>query len=887
MLPSVLLRPILLFAAASPAAAFFHSKVPPKVPREQVQQYTDDEFQTVVSVAGDSSDDIKKAQGFFNDKLKRSKTEAFRGEEVERVGPSVAGLVDASKKYWDAIRAARNSDDVYRARVDFKATLANNGVALPLAKAAVAQADATMNKHLSEAMTAAGNGVGSLGQNLIRDSTGDDQDGRHPGVGQGELGIGWTRESELVRMALEATRKALAEKPTPEPSRPPAGGVQPPYNGGVPDGGRPPSVPTTGEIIGINDPASPADAITDARERYRNGDVSGGIGDATRAIELGGGAAAYALRGGMLLDQRQYGAASADARQALQLDPRNAEASAVLHFSEGRVEGSADGSRGGAAGAREAPGGRSAPTGGAEYGRAVNRAPSAQAADARKAAAAALALGDASGARAAADRLVALDPNDPSARNLRASAYARSGMYSQAVMDARAGLALAPGNRALLRTLAYSELRGKDPKGALATANELLALDPADAYALAMRAHAYGEMGERDAMMSDIRRAAQLDPRFQEAAERAANLQLPSDSDVLFLFPGEFGAVKAAPASGGRARSFGYVAGAAAAGGLLLALGLLGTVLAPVKEKAVSMFTRMTRRGPALGAASEAAPLVADRGGLIRGQYEITRPIGSGGMGMVFEGTDRALGRRVAIKKMRDELRVNPQERARFVIEAKTVAALHHPNIVDIYAIAEEGPDVFLVFEYVDGATVHDAVQKAGRLDAAESARIVRAAADALGYAHGRGVIHRDVKPSNMMIETGGRVKVMDFGIARMAKDAMTRYSMTNTVVGTPPYMAPEQEQGQVRRESDVYALAVCAYEMLTGKLPFAGIGAGMLLNKINMSFVPPSRATAGVAEELDPVFQKALQADPEKRYRTPQEFADALESAVRAAARA
>jgi len=110
---------------------------------------------------------------------------------------------------------------------------------------------------------------------------------------------------------------------------------------------------------------------------------------------------------------------------------------------------------------------------------------------------------------------------------------------------------------------------------------------------------------------------------------------------------------------------------------------------------------------------------------------------------------------------------------------------------------------------------------------------------------------------------------------------------MTNTVVGTPPYMAPEQEQGHVRRESDVYALAVCAYEMLTGKLPFIGIGAGMLMNKINMSYVAPSRATAGMPETLDEVFAKAFQAEPEKRYRTPKEFADALESALPSSVRA
>ena len=390
--------------------------------------------------------------------------------------------------------------------------------------------------------------------------------------------------------------------------------------------------------------------------------------------------------------------------------------------------------------------------------------------------------------------------------------------------------------------------------------------------------------------MADINRAAALDPRYATAAADLAKLvQLPADQDTLFLFPGEVApaAKPAPPAVPARGRRFGALVAAAIVGGLLLALGLMKTVMAPLTERITSVFTR--RSGSAALATDDAAPASANGllPGLIRGQYEVSRQIGAGGMGMVFEGADRSLGRRVAIKRMRDELKASPQERARFVIEAKTVAALHHPNIVDIYAIAEEGPDVYLIFEYVDGKTVHELVQLNGRLPLAQAGKVVRAVAGALDYAHAHNVIHRDMKPSNVMIDSTGRVKVMDFGIARMAKDSMTRYSMTATVVGTPPYMAPEQEQGHVRRESDVYALAVCAYEMLTGKLPFIGIGAGMLMNKINMSYVAPSRATAGVPEALDAVFTKAFQADPDQRYRTPKEFADALEAALPAGVRA
>ena len=156
---------------------------------------------------------------------------------------------------------------------------------------------------------------------------------------------------------------------------------------------------------------------------------------------------------------------------------------------------------------------------------------------------------------------------------------------------------------------------------------------------------------------------------------------------------------------------------------------------------------------------------------------------------------------------------------------------------------------------------------------------ITRSMVAALDYAHGRGVIHRDLKPSNVMINKEGFIKVMDFGIARMAKDAATRVSMTNTVVGTPPYMAPEQEQGVVRKEADVYSLAICFYEMLCGKAAFCGTGAGMLMNKVNMSYRPISKEVGGLPAGIDLVFARAFQADPDQRFHSAAEFLCALEA--------
>ena len=613
------------------------------------------------------------------------------------------------------------------------------------------------------------------------------------------------------------------------------------------------------------------------------------INDISKTIGTTGATNVMTSQGMSALQRGDYGRALALAQAALRDDPRNRGALEIMYSVKGRDAAIATADTGADALGRSAAGGFVDGGGFAsvspQVSAAVSEAARVAGDQARADAMNALKLGDAQSALGILSKALTRNLDNPALLNLRAQTYGRLGRWEEALKDAVSGLALAPGNMILLNTKALCENRTRRWRDARATAERVITLDPRNAWAYANRAHAWGGLGDRDAMLADINRAAALDARFRRTAVDAALLQIPSDSDVVFLFPGESakGASKA-PVADGRAKSFSVLVGAAIFGGLLLALGLMSTVLASLKDTVISAFTRAKRAAPATNpalATAQPASVAGDVGGLIRGQYEILRQIGAGGMGLVYEGTDRSLGRRVAIKKMRDELRLNPRERERFIIEAKTVASLHHPNIVDIYAIAEEGEDIYLVFEYMDGKTVHDLVQLKGRLDSTQSVRVTRAMGEALTYAHAHGVIHRDMKPSNVMLTSAGQIKVMDFGIARMAKDAATRYSMTNTVVGTPPYMAPEQEQGVVRKESDVYSLAICAYEMLTGKLPFIGISAGMLMNKINMSYVPPSRNIAGLPDALDEVFLKAFQADPDRRYRTPQEFVAALSAAV------
>ena len=253
--------------------------------------------------------------------------------------------------------------------------------------------------------------------------------------------------------------------------------------------------------------------------------------------------------------------------------------------------------------------------------------------------------------------------------------------------------------------------------------------------------------------------------------------------------------------------------------------------------------------------------------------------IGAGGMGVVYAGRDRSLDRAVAIKRMREEIRWDPKERARFVAEAKVVAKLRHPHIVEIHAIVEDDGEVYLIFEHIAGKTLHDVIERDKKLPFEKARDLFRGVASALDYAHAHGVIHRDLKPANLMVDGSGRVRVMDFGIARLTEEALSRHSRTTSAVGTPLYMAPEQEQGVARKESDAYSMAICLYEALTGRRPFEGMGVGLLMNKLNAAYEPPSKLNARSPAGLDEVFKKALDPDPDKRYSSAGNLARALEA--------
>ncbi len=256
-----------------------------------------------------------------------------------------------------------------------------------------------------------------------------------------------------------------------------------------------------------------------------------------------------------------------------------------------------------------------------------------------------------------------------------------------------------------------------------------------------------------------------------------------------------------------------------------------------------------------------AAPLV------LAGKYELGRRIGEGGMGVVFEALDRKLDRKVAVKRLHAELRRHQVQRERFLREAQIIAHLSHPFIVGIFDVLAEGEETYIVLEYVLGEPLSSILGSRERLTLKECQSIFTNVCHAMDYAHKKHVLHRDLKPSNIMIDASGFAKVMDFGLAREAKDTISRLSRVE-VSGTPAYMAPEQHLGEAHRASDVYSLGVCLYESLTGSLPFPG--PDFLVQKERNRYDPPSRRVPGLPAGIDELLAAVLTPDPVRRLSDP-----------------
>ncbi|WP_428639820.1 Stk1 family PASTA domain-containing Ser/Thr kinase [Schaalia sp.] len=262
----------------------------------------------------------------------------------------------------------------------------------------------------------------------------------------------------------------------------------------------------------------------------------------------------------------------------------------------------------------------------------------------------------------------------------------------------------------------------------------------------------------------------------------------------------------------------------------------------------------------------------------LAGRYEIRSLIGRGGMAEVHLGFDTRLSRIVAIKMLRSDLARDSVFQARFRREAQSAASLNHPNIVAVYDTGEEmvlGPDgrgisvPYIVMEYVEGHTVKDLLSDGTPVPINEAVSIVSGVLSALEYSHSQHLVHRDIKPGNIMLTADGKVKVMDFGIARALSDSQATMTQTNAVVGTAQYLSPEQARGeQVDARSDLYSTGVVLFELLTGRPPFTGDSAVAVAYQHVQQLAPtPSAITPDVPEPLDRVVLKALAKNREDRY--------------------
>ena len=272
---------------------------------------------------------------------------------------------------------------------------------------------------------------------------------------------------------------------------------------------------------------------------------------------------------------------------------------------------------------------------------------------------------------------------------------------------------------------------------------------------------------------------------------------------------------------------------------------------------------------------------------VIAGRYQLSKLIGSGGMADVYVAQDSVLGRKVAIKVLNEELAANKKFSQRFKQEAKSASTMNHPNIVSVLDAGEttetdsEGVKhtyAFLVMEYVDGLELSKLVAR-GPLKVPEAIRVTKELLSAIEFAHNKGIVHRDIKPDNIMLTRAGKVKVLDFGIARAVAETFDDIATTTSILGTAAYFSPEQAQGQkVDIRTDLYAVGIVLFEMLTGKVPFTGDTAVAVAHQHIHAHPPaPSSLNPKVSLALDQVVFTALAKDKADRFQTTAEFGKEL----------
>src|ERR687883_1052075 len=257
---------------------------------------------------------------------------------------------------------------------------------------------------------------------------------------------------------------------------------------------------------------------------------------------------------------------------------------------------------------------------------------------------------------------------------------------------------------------------------------------------------------------------------------------------------------------------------------------------------------------------------------LFDGRYRILRKLGTGGMANVYLAEDEVLGRRVAIKILNDRHAGDDQFVERFRREAKNAAGLSHPNIVSIYDRGEAEGTYYIAMEYLDGRSLKELIVARGPAPVKVAIDYARQILAAVGFAHKHGIVHRDIKPHNVLVGPEGRLKVTDFGIARSGASQMTE---VGSIIGTAQYLSPEQARGaRVDQRSDLYSVGIVLYEILTGRVPFTGdTPLEIAMKHLQEVPTPPSELRPEVPHDLDLVVLRALAKDPSDRYETAEEM--------------
>lgn len=265
---------------------------------------------------------------------------------------------------------------------------------------------------------------------------------------------------------------------------------------------------------------------------------------------------------------------------------------------------------------------------------------------------------------------------------------------------------------------------------------------------------------------------------------------------------------------------------------------------------------------------------------ILAGRYELLEKKGDGGMAVVYKAKDRLLNRFVAIKILRPEYIRDPKFIDSFRRESQSAAGLSHPNIVSVYDVGREGNIYYIVMELLDGENLSDLISRKAPLDEKQVIDIARKIASALSFAHKKKIIHRDVKPHNILITDDGTVKIADFGIAR-AVNSSTIVNNTSTVMGSVHYLSPEQAKGgYVDARSDIYSLGIVMYDMLTGNVPFDGENAvSVAMMHMNEDVPAPSLVNPHISAMMDAIVLKAAARRPEDRFSSADELIEALNS--------